>query len=272
MFSRRITDSAKFLKMGGGAQLLYFHLCMHADDDGVVEAFTVKRGIGANDDDMQNLIGRGFVRMLDQENEILLITDWYEHNKIRKDRITPSMYRDLIARQAPDIMLIEPTQRKDRIRGAIDVSPVQEVAATSECQPDDDNGTSQGQPDGNHGTTDGQPSVNQMSAQDKLSKDKLSKVKKSKDNPTGQRKRFSPPTIDECREYYREKGFGFDLDFFYNYFTELKWHDGNGKQVKSWKAKMLTWQRNFEQRNHGRNEPAVVQHGDNGQVPSYWEV
>ncbi|MDN7029780.1 hypothetical protein FIV28_02950 [Lactiplantibacillus plantarum] len=32
MFSNRITDSAKFLKMPLSSQALYFHLGLHADD------------------------------------------------------------------------------------------------------------------------------------------------------------------------------------------------------------------------------------------------
>ena len=41
MFSARITESTKFLKMSATSQNLYFHLCMHADDDGIVEAFQI---------------------------------------------------------------------------------------------------------------------------------------------------------------------------------------------------------------------------------------
>ena len=54
--------------------------------------------------------------------------------------------------------------------------------------------------------------------------------------------------MQECEAYYREKRFTFDLEFFYRYFTELKWHDGNGKKVKNWKSKMLTWQHNEDKR------------------------
>lgn len=280
MFSRRITDSAKFLKMGGGAQLLYFHLCMHADDDGVVEAFTVKRGIGVNDDDMQNLAGRGFIRILDPENEIILITDWYEHNKLRKDRITPSIYRELIYRQAPEIELIEPTQRKDRAKEAQALPDVGESAddgqpndnhGSTMGQPRDSNGTSHGQPSGNHGTTVGRPKI----SKDKLSEVKLSEEKKSEEKPKRRTsKPFVPPSLQECRDYYESKGFTFDLEFFFNYFTELKWHDGNGKPVKSWKGKMLTWQHNDDQRRKDdkHKQAAFIQHtAEENEEPWGWD-
>ena len=36
MFSKKITDSDKFLDLPLSAQALYFHLNMHGDDDGFV--------------------------------------------------------------------------------------------------------------------------------------------------------------------------------------------------------------------------------------------
>lgn len=242
MFSRRITDSAKFLKMGAGAQLLYFHLCMHADDDGVVEAFTVRRGIGANEDDMSNLEGRGFIRFLDRENEIVLVNDWTEHNKIRRDRLTPSIYRGLIEQKAPEVPLIEPSQRKDRPRAAGAQPDV--IDLTPDGRPMDDTGTSHGQPVGNQLATSGPHKISKV----KLSQVKTSQEKSREEKPRRTVKPFSPPSLQECEAYYREKRFTFDLEFFYRYFTELKWHDGNGKKVKNWKSKMLTWQHNEDKR------------------------
>lgn len=116
MFSRRIAESARFLKMGAGAQLLYFHLCLRADDDGAVEAYSVRRGIGANEDDLQNLIGRGFLSVIDQDNEVVLINDWNEHNNIRADRVQPSVYREEIRDMFPDFALKEPAKRSDLVR------------------------------------------------------------------------------------------------------------------------------------------------------------
>ena len=42
MFSKKIVQSARFLKMPMTSQCLYFHLGMQADDDGVVEAEAVR--------------------------------------------------------------------------------------------------------------------------------------------------------------------------------------------------------------------------------------
>lgn len=169
MFSRRIINSAKFLKMGAGAQNLYFHLCLAADDDGVVEAYPVRRGTGANDDDLQNLIGRGFVLVLDADNEVVLIADWSEHNKIRADRITPSIYRHLIAEKYPETPLIEQKARSDTKAGKPADGPRTDSGRSTDGQWTD-NGRSMDGPRTGHGR-----------AMDRLSKDKLSKDKIGKD-------------------------------------------------------------------------------------------
>ena len=55
MFSLKIVDSAKFLKMPPSTRLLYYDLCMRADDDGVVEGFNVLRITGSTEDDLKVL-------------------------------------------------------------------------------------------------------------------------------------------------------------------------------------------------------------------------
>lgn len=55
------------------------------------------------------------------------------------------------------------------------------------------------------------------------------------------RKRFTPPTRQECIDYAREKHPSVDGGRFWDYYTEGEWHDSNGKPVKNWKLKMNTW-------------------------------
>ena len=60
---------------------------------------------------------------------------------------------------------------------------------------------------------------------------------------TGKRKRFTPPTLQECRDYAREKCKDVDADRFFDYYSEGGWHDAKGNPVRNWKQKMLTWSR-----------------------------
>ena len=95
MFSNEITTAAKFLMLPPSAQLLYFHLGMAADDDGVVEAFTVMRMTGASEDDLQTLFAKGFVTILNDEL-VTYIRDWKVNNTLRQDRYKQSIYKDLL--------------------------------------------------------------------------------------------------------------------------------------------------------------------------------
>lgn len=106
MFSSRITESTRFLKMPVASQNLYFHLGMHADDDGVVEAYPVMRIIGATDDDLNEITSKGFATLLN-DDMVVFLNDWIENNNIRADRKTDSIYKDLLLKVVPDAKLKE---------------------------------------------------------------------------------------------------------------------------------------------------------------------
>lgn len=112
MFSKRIINSGRFLKMPMSSQALYFHLGLAADDDGVVEAFQVMRLVGFAEDDLKVLAAKGLVAILN-EDLVSFITDWREHNLIRPDRKINSIYRNLLLRVIPENELVEPRKRRD---------------------------------------------------------------------------------------------------------------------------------------------------------------
>lgn len=81
MFSQRIVDSDSFLDMELSAQALYFHLCMNADDDGFVNnPKRIQRAIGANDDDITQLLDNRF--LLKFESGVVVIEHWWIHNDL----------------------------------------------------------------------------------------------------------------------------------------------------------------------------------------------
>lgn len=267
MFSKRLTNSARFLKMGAGAQALYFHLCMNADDDGVVEAFTVKRSIGANDDDLQNLIGRGFVKILDRDNEIVVITDWLEHNRLRADRITPSIYRNLIERAAPEFRLMEPKQRSDRQQKptVIDVSAAQDDNGTDTGRTMDGHGTDMGPshvgPRDNHGTGMGPLSIGEVSIGEvSASKEEKREERDGAGAPSRPSKGFMRPTIQEIQDYCKEKGYTLvDAEYFWNYYENIGWKVGKNK-MKSWRLAVANWHKRQAEYHAGKPGPSIVQH------------
>lgn len=112
MFSQRIVESARFLKMPPSTQCLYFHLGIHADDDGVVEGYNVMKQTGSTEDDLKILAAKGLITVLNSDL-VTYINDWKENNRIRSDRKVDSIYRDLLIKMLPDIELQQAKTRAD---------------------------------------------------------------------------------------------------------------------------------------------------------------
>ena len=92
MFSKKVTNTDPFLDMPLSAQCLYFHLNMEADDDGFIgNAKTIRRMIGASEDDLKLLLAKEFVIPFD--SGVVVIKDWKIHNYIRKDRYNETIYK-----------------------------------------------------------------------------------------------------------------------------------------------------------------------------------
>lgn len=64
--------------------------------------------------------------------------------------------------------------------------------------------------------------------------------------------RFSPPTIDEVREYCLNKGYAVDPNRFVDYYSANGWIVGKAK-MKDWQAAVRNWSRK-EKMNHGKAE------------------
>ncbi len=112
MFAKTIIGSARFLRMPPTSRLLYYDLGMAADDDGVVEAFSVMRTTGANEDDLRVLASKGFVRVLN-EDLVTYISDWSRNNYIQKDRYRPSVYQELLVKIQMDTECIHDVSKMD---------------------------------------------------------------------------------------------------------------------------------------------------------------
>lgn len=55
-------------------------------------------------------------------------------------------------------------------------------------------------------------------------------------------KKFTPPSFEEVKTYLAERGNLVDAQKFYDYFSVSNWHDSEGKPVKNWKQKAITWE------------------------------
>lgn len=191
MFSKKITDTDRFLDMPASAQNLYFHLNMHADDDGFLgNAKTIKRMVGASDDDLKLLVTKQFLIPFD--DGVVVIKDWRIHNYIRSDRYRSTIYTDH--------------------KNSLQINENQQYELVSE-QPKEV-GMTDGIPSGNQNgyQMDTQVKLSQVKlgevklSQAKLSKGKLSKTrqdKTSRDQPEADS--VPPESVKEVIDYLNQK-------------------------------------------------------------------
>lgn len=91
MFSDEITLSDAFLDMPTESQLAYFHLGMHADDDGFISSIKmIQRIIGASDDSIKILFAKKF--LINFDSGVCVIKHWRINNYIRKDIYRETKY------------------------------------------------------------------------------------------------------------------------------------------------------------------------------------
>ncbi len=63
-----------------------------------------------------------------------------------------------------------------------------------------------------------------------------------RNNHAREKKEFTPPTLDEVKEYCHKRGNKVDPQRFHDYFSASGWVDSTGKRVLSWKQKVITWE------------------------------
>jgi hypothetical protein len=87
-------------------------MVVRADDDGVVESYPLVKMLGFGSDAYRVLQAKGLIEEIN-EDQVIVITDWYEHNKIRADRKVNSVYLPLLRERHPELPIVEPKPRVD---------------------------------------------------------------------------------------------------------------------------------------------------------------
>lgn len=211
MFAKTIIDSDAFLEMPTTSQLLYFHLAMRADDDGFVnKPKSLMRMVGCKDDDLKLLFVKKF--LIPFESGVVVIKHWKIHNYIRKDTYTETKYKE------------------EKSTLELDENSAYRIADTTPLQLRDDTVTS--------------PSTQVRLGKDRIGKERLGEDSEGDEDinvPTKPTKRFTPPTVDDVREYCFERGNSIDPQRFVDYYTSNGWMVGKNK-MKDWKAAVRTWE------------------------------
>ncbi len=212
MFAKAIIESDYFLEMPQSAQLLYFHLAMRADDDGFVNKTRSTMRVVGCKE--EDLVMLVEKKFLFQfESGVVAIRHWRIHNYIAKDRYTETVYKEEKSTLTLD-------ENKVYIH-AVDV-------ARTSCVQDDIEAVTQ----------------------DRSGEERTGKKEKADKPPA--RHIFSPPTIDEVREFCLTNGYSVDPGRFVDYYTASGWIVGKTK-MKDWQAAVRNWSR--KENKNGKAEP-----------------
>ena len=91
-------------------------------------------------------------------------------------------------------------------------------------------------------------------------KEKEKEKEKKKENDSDMadkpptRHSFSPPSVDDVREYCREKGYNVDPERFVDYYTSNGWMVGRNR-MKDWKSAVRNWNRKNEKEHLSNQMP-----------------
>ena len=231
MLTKKITDDDHFQNLSSSAQALYLHLTLSADDDGFcnqVNASMFKAH--ASVQDLEALLSARY--LLQFESGVIVIKHWRMANALRKDRYTPTVFQEELAR----LKIKENgayTERDDMVAAWL-------------------------------------PSGCQMVATDKNSIDK-NRLDKNNHSEKPRAKKFVPPTLEEVEAYCAERNSSVDPKAFFDYFTadpDRQWIDSKGNPVRNWKQKIITWENKANER---KSVSANAQSGS-GSSESKWNI
>ncbi len=113
MISKVVYTSGRFLKLPLEIQALYTHLLLHADDDGVVEAYSVLKLLECKEYNLKVLQEEGFIVLLNRDL-VAYLPHWLLQNKLRADRKINSQYQSLLLKVLPDVKIQQAKPRADR--------------------------------------------------------------------------------------------------------------------------------------------------------------
>ncbi|BDX42704.1 MULTISPECIES: hypothetical protein [Enterococcus] len=91
MLSKSFLFDSKFMTMPDSAQVLYVYLNVNADDDGIIDSYSIIKMLGSKEDDLKILQAKGYIVPID--DYLVFLPDWLQNQSLRIDRYRPSMHR-----------------------------------------------------------------------------------------------------------------------------------------------------------------------------------
>lgn len=224
MFSLDVVNTDKFLDLSVSAQCLYFHLGMRADDDGFIpNPKQIMRMVTCTQEDIEVLTESGFI--IPFESGVVVIRHWKQHNYIQSDRYRQTKY----TKEREQLQLVENVYRLDTER-------IQNVSETET-----------------------QYRLGKDRVRDSIELNNNICSDSAEPSPEQTNKKFIPPTLEEVKQYCKERNNAVDAQSFIDFYESKGWMIGKNK-MKNWKAAVRTWERNNKQ---------TVPEDNLGQRPNY---
>ena len=212
MFAKTIVTSDNFTELPLAAQALYFHLGMHADDDGFINNPGWIRGsIHAGEEDFRILIDRRFI--LPFESGVVVIKHWKIHNCIQKDRYKPTVYTEERSRLAvkPNKAYTELTEPE---RPVYISDPMYTQSSIGEIR------------SGEFSSDVGD----------------IATASAEKPAENSAEKRMSYPTLQEVLDFAMAENLtAVNVYRFYGYYQQTGWKSNQGVPVIDWKMRLREW-------------------------------
>lgn len=145
------------------------------------------------------------------ETGVIVIKHWRINNYLQKDRVQPTKYQKELS-----MLALEEN-------GSYTVPCIQSDVYTEGVYTDKD-------------------SIGKVSIE-------KNSIESDADKP--QRKRFSPPSVEEVESYIKEHGYHVDAERFVDYYTSNGWMVGKN-HMKDWKAAVRTWEKKERGENNGQ--------------------
>ena len=247
MISIQMVDDDAFLDMGPGAQLLYFHLVLRADDDGFLTPKKIMRAVGAKPSSLKELVRCGFVYEFD--SGVICIRHWLAHNAVRKDCYTPSVYPEREMVDAVTVNGRKEYRLKERNEAVTDSAleglEERNGNVTTSLRERDGNGTESAQ-ERNEAVTESLPKErtgkNSLSKEERVCLLRRQDKKEETELANNVSVNCPKPTLGEVIEFVRANGLDVDADEFLRACERDGWRYG-GKPIWDWKALIRSWSR-----------------------------
>ena len=243
MMAINLIDDDAFLDLSQGAQLLYFHLLMRADDEGFLTPKKIMRAVGASKSSLSALVKAGFI--IEFDTGVICIKHWLSHNSVRKDCFTPSIYPERELVEAVTVNGRKEYKLKERNEASTDNAPDSSktcndnVTETLRNNNDNTEDTVQNHIDNDEETLP-KERIGKGKKELSLSKESSSK-KESPHHVTEPLREFTPPSLDEVRNYFGANCLKGNPDKFFNRYSASGWINGTGQAIVDWRAQARFW-------------------------------